>query len=83
MKTLIFIIILQLGTLVLNFKVLEIYKQESINELNTNKELVKLMNDLAIEREHALQDALEERIGTLERDVEDLKFILGERRGKH
>jgi shikimate kinase len=36
-----------------------------------------LMNDNYTSRQNRLQDSLEERIGTLERDLEDLKFLFG------
>lgn len=50
-------------------------------ELKTHKALALSM-DYTREETHSLQDSLEERIGTLEREVEDLKYILGGRNGK-
>lgn len=45
-------------------------------------EQFQTLNELAVGRENALQDSLEERIGTIERDMEDLKFLFQPKKRK-
>jgi len=49
------------------------------NLLNKNSEQIKIIDENTINREHQLQDGLEERIGDLERDLNDIKLILGKK----
>lgn len=53
----------------------------SINETtNLLREYTNASNEAAVGRENQIQDSLEERIGTLEHEVEDLKSIVGNKK---
>ena len=55
-------------------------KQAIVDIMEQQNKRIDMYNDSAIEREHSLQDKVEERIGTLERDAEDMKFIFGSKK---
>lgn len=81
MKTVIQILVLvALGaaSLIITNKVNSL--QLKISELEQS---ISNLRDSARSDNNSLQDSLEERIGTLERDVDGLKFILGEKPNAH
>lgn len=47
------------------------------SDLSDLKDLAIGLGEAAVSREHILQDSLEERIGTLEHEVEGFKYIFG------
>lgn len=72
------VIILNISVVVLG--IATIYLSNVVGTINETtgllKEYTDVSNENTISREHRLQDSLEERIGTLEREVSDLKLVL-------
>lgn len=54
------------------------YKMDLLKiDFKSHQTTINVMNDLTISREHSLQDSLEERIGDVERNIEELQYIFG------
>lgn len=50
-------------------------KKELKSQISNQEAIIARITNDAVSRENALQDLLEERIGTLERDMDGLKFL--------